>query len=201
MPTKKSKKRVKPKLSRLNAIDRIDSIRLCIDYGVDLQNRTLSLNGPVNDAMYERVVYGLSILNQLAVPSITIQLNTFGGDLYSALAIYDIVKLNKTPIDIVGIGQLMSAGTLIMQSARDGGRKVTKLTQSMLHYGNDAISGTFKDVQRYVAHVQEMEMTIEDIFCMRCNWTTEQYEALHRHDTYLSADEAKKMNLVDEVIG
>jgi ATP-dependent Clp protease protease subunit len=190
------KKPVRP--SRLNSIDRIDSIRLAIDYGIDLANKTLSLTGPVDDSMYEKTISGLCILNQLQVPLITIRLNTYGGDLYAALAMYDLIKQNKTPIRILAVGQLMSAGTLIMQAAKE--RAATPLTQVLVHFGSEHVSGTYVNVRRYIRHVDEMEDRIKEIFCSRCNWHDEQYEALNEHDTYMSADKARSLGLIDEVV-
>ena len=188
----------KPKKTRLNAIDRIDSIRLCMDHGIDLQNRTLSLTGAVNDDMYEAAVSGFAVLNQLQVPSITLRLNTPGGDLYSGLALYDLVKANKTPIDIIAVGICMSAGALIMQAGRK--RLATPNTQLLVHYGSDAASGTYKDFQRYAEHGRNLEIQIADIFCNRCNWSDETYAELNAHDTYLNAKQAVGRNLIDGII-
>ena len=193
---KRSKKPAKQ--SRLNSIDRIDAIRLAIDYGIDLTNKTLIVTGSVNDAMYEQVAYGLSILNQLQAKSVTIRLNTEGGSIYSALGIFDLIKQNKTPVDILATGICMSAGTVIMQAANK--RQSTPLTQFMLHHGSDFASGTHKDFLRYAKHSETLEELFEKIMCERCNWDDEKYAELHKHDYYFDANQALKLNLIDEVV-
>jgi ATP-dependent Clp endopeptidase proteolytic subunit ClpP len=198
MSTKRSKKRPQPRKTKLNAIDRIDSIRLTIDYGIDLVNRTLLISGAVNEGMYDQVAYGLSVLNQLQAESIIIRLNTEGGSLYAALGIFDLIKYNKTPVDILATGTCMSAGTVIMQAARK--RQSTSLTQFMIHHGSEYVAATHKDFQRYAAHSAELESKMEKLFCERCNWDDEKYAELHKHDTYLSAEEARRLNLIDEVV-
>jgi ATP-dependent Clp protease protease subunit len=194
--TKRSKKPAKN--SRLNAIDRIDAIRLAIDYGIDLQNRTLIVTGSVNDAMYEQIAYGLSILNQLQAKSLTIRLNTEGGSIYSALGIFDLIKQNRTPVDILATGICMSAGTVIMQAAHK--RQATPLTQFMLHHGSDYAGGTHKDFLRYAKHSEDLESLFEKIMCERCNWDDEQYAEYHKHDFYFNAQKAVTLNLIDEVV-
>jgi ATP-dependent Clp protease protease subunit len=192
------KRSKKPAKSRLNAIDRIDAIRLAIDYGIDLQQRTLLVTGSVNDAMYEQVAYGLSILNQLQAKSVTIRLNTEGGSIYSALGIFDLIKQNKTPVDILATGICMSAGTVIMQAANK--RLSSPHTQYMLHHGSDYAGGTHKDFLRYARHSEELESLFEKIMCERCNWDDEQYAEYHKHDFYFNAFQAVKLNLIDEVV-
>lgn len=190
MPIKKS--------NDLNSISRAYSLELLVDYGINLQTKELLVCGDVNDRMFDEVQVGLQVLNQLKVKKLTLVLNTGGGDLYSALGIYDMIKYNKIPVDVKAIGLCMSAGAVILQAGK--ARMATPLTQMMVHFGDDFVGDDFKRVRRYIKHRDEVEFKIEKIFEERCSWDSEQYEAYHAIDTYFSADEALKHSLIDRIV-
>jgi ATP-dependent Clp protease protease subunit len=193
-----STKKTKQKVSTLNSISRADSIELLVDYGINLQKKELELSGEVCDKMYTRLIRGLAVLNQLKVSKLKIVLNTCGGDLYSALGIYDTIVRNETPIDILATGACQSAGALILQAGAD--RLATPYTQFMIHLGSVLVGGTYKDAQRYMEHCSEVEFQITQIFMERCGWTEDLYNHFHEHDTYMVAKAAKSNNLIDRII-
>ncbi len=188
-----------PKLTNLNSISRSDSLELLVDYGINLQERELEITGDVNEDMYSRVARGLAVLNQLQVPQLTMILNTCGGDLFSALGIFDLIKFNDTPVDILVKGACMSAGAVILQAGRIRGS--TPHTTIMTHYGSDHIESEFKNARRYMAHREDLEVLIERIFTLRCNWTAEKYDEINSKDSYYTAADALANGMLDQIVG
>lgn len=196
MSTKGTKS--KQKVDKLNSISRADSLDLLVDYGINLQEKELDVTGDVDEAMYRRISRGLAVLNQINAQKITIVLNTTGGDLFTSLAIYDVIKRNKTKVDILAVGTCQSAGTVILQAANQ--RLSTPNTSFMVHYGSDHVSADYLNVKRYMEHRDEYEDLIKTIFKDRCGWNDELYEKWNEKDTYLLPNWALHYGLIDKVV-
>lgn len=100
---------------------------------------------------------------------IEIFLSTFGGDLYSAFGIYDLLRVSPVPIHVYVFGQCMSAGTVIMQGAEK--RFVSKSSRLMIHYGSTTDEGTSNPVrvdEVWKEHREIMDEMVE-IYMTRCN--------------------------------
>lgn len=79
--------------------------------------RTISMFGPIDEEMAERVISQLWELDAENDEPICIHLNTEGGSLSDAFAIYDIMKTIAAPVVIMTMGSCMSAGLLILCGA------------------------------------------------------------------------------------
>lgn len=193
MSTKRSKKP-----DKLNSIERADALDILFKNSVDLYSKRILLSDTVSEYMYDTLLKGLAVLNQAAdTKEITIILNTGGGDLYQALAIYDLIKKNKYPVDIVCQGLCMSAGTLILQAARK--RISDPHCQHMVHYGYEWSGGEARTARRANEHYQKLEETVCKIYANRTKQTIEKMDALLDRDTFMTAQEALDVGLIDEI--
>jgi ATP-dependent Clp protease protease subunit len=124
-----------------------------------------------------------------------------GGDMSAAFALIDVMRSSNIFIKTVGLGQIASAGLLIFLAGSPGRRTLTPNTSIMSHqyaWGNDGkhheLLATMKEFdltqKRMVAHYAECtKLSEEDI---------KQY-LLPPHDVYLSADEALKYGICDNI--
>ena len=137
--------------------------------------------------------------------SIAMMVSTHGGtasDMFSILDIMDMVKERTCDIETFGIGKVMSAGVPILAAGTKGKRKVGRNCRIMLHNVMAGSHGT----------IFSMENELEEI-----KWTQERYiETLAQYtkltpskikkllktqkDVYISAEEAIKMGIADEII-
>lgn len=129
------------KIDDFNAKDRID-LRL-------LESHTHFLVGDieeenVNDAI-KWIVY--ENLDLKAEKTLTLYINSSGGDLYQAFALIDTIKKSAHPIRTIGIGQIMSAAFLIFASGTKGQRFIAKNTGIMCHQFSDTQEGKYHDIK------------------------------------------------------
>jgi ATP-dependent Clp protease protease subunit len=124
-----------------------------------------------------------------------------GGDMSAAFALIDVMRSSNIFIKTVGLGQIASAGLLIFLAGSPGRRTLTPNTSIMSHqyaWGNDGkhheLMATLKEFdltqKRMVAHyVQCTGLTEEEI----------KQTLLPAHDVYLSAEEALKLGICDNI--
>lgn len=159
---------------------------------IDTESFIIYLQGEVDVKMYEIVVKGLSELND--ADYITFVLNTEGGDLYQALAIYDLIKLSSIPNKILCCGPVMSAGAVILCASEM--RVATKNTQFMVHYGEEE-----NDSPMSVRHNKQLYNLMKNIIGERVNISQRKLTAWFNKDTYLTTKEALECGLITRIAG
>lgn len=169
------------------------------DLGVDLSTGRLFLTGEVCEAMYVRTLTGLAALNQAArTKRLTVCLNTLGGDVYQAFAIYDLIRLNHVPVDIHVNGPCLSAGVIILQSAQ--GRAATSNSYLMVHEGSESIDGESLTVHKTVEHFKGVNNRARKIIADRVKVSEERVQKWFERDKYFNAKAALKAGLIDMVL-
>lgn len=176
----------------------LDKISHLINDGINIDLGNIYVTGGVDTKMYKTVLKGLALLNQVEeCPVITVVLNTDGGDVSQSLAIYDLIKMNEKPVDIIAIGECLSSGLLIMQAARH--RLATKNCQLMSHNGTEKLKGEANTVKRQYKHFRSLEKRSNEIFIKRMSSDEATVQRLMARDFYMSAEEAKAAGFIDGV--
>jgi ATP-dependent Clp protease protease subunit len=131
----------------------------------------------------------------------TMIINSPGGDLNAAWQICDIMDFISTPIHTVGLGQVCSAGLMILMNGTVGERRVTDRTSIMSHQYSWGAIGKHSDLiatSKEWAHI----MTRLVKHYKECTGLTEKElmdNLLKDTDRWLTAQEAKKYGLIDEI--
>lgn len=193
-----------------------ESIDRFYDYDIHPETRTLYM-GSVSvqedgesgtDAhMAERCIKGLHILEASAPNGdkpIIIKMNNPGGDVYHGLAIFDAIKSCKNHVTIIVYGYAMSMGSIILQAADR--RVMGSNARIMLHYGTDGFSGHVKTLEKVAEESRKLSAWDEKLFLekikqKRPEFTVAKVKKLLEHDTFLTAQEALDLGLIDEIIG
>jgi ATP-dependent Clp protease protease subunit len=186
--------------------------------------RTIGLIGDVNEEKAGEIIHGLITLKQYGkieqeeqdqpkksktkqkdeYEPIEFYVSTNGGSASDMFAIYDVMRMVRKDCEIhtVGIGKVMSAGVLLLAAGTKGKRKIGKNCRVMIH---SVLAGSEGPL-----HNLENEMN-------EIRWTQERYikalieeskltqstmnKLLQKHvNIYLSAEEAVKYGLADEVV-
>jgi ATP-dependent Clp protease, protease subunit len=175
-------------------------VNILSDWGVDLSSGRLFLAGEVSESMYVRLTTGLAILTtQSSVKRHTLVLNTLGGDVYQALAIYDAIRIHERPVDILVNGPCLSAGVIILQAAQ--GRAATPSSYFMVHEGNEAIEGESATVHRTIKHFEKLNEYTFDLINARLRVPSDRLSKWMSRDKYFNAKEALAVGLIDKIVG
>tara|TARA_X000000950_G_scaffold277435_1_gene366834 strand:- start:7 stop:570 length:564 start_codon:yes stop_codon:yes gene_type:complete len=79
--------------------------------------------------------------------TLTLYLNSYGGDVYQMFALIDIMKNSYHKISTIGIGSIMSAALLVLASGSKGSRYVGKNTGIMNHQHSDVLESKMHDLR------------------------------------------------------
>ncbi len=134
---------------------------------------------------------------------IYLYINSPGGMVTAGLAVYDTMQYISCPITTVCIGMAMSFGALLLAAGTKGKRYALPHARIMIHqpavYG-EGLSGTVTDID---IETKELLYTKEKLIEILAKHTGQPIERI-RQDTernfYMSAEEAKRYGIIDEVI-
>lgn len=169
-----------------------------------LNKRILVINDIIDQDIMERIVLPLIMMdNDGSGEKITIYLNTNGGSVYDGLCLCNIIENLKTPTDIIVLGYAYSMGSIILISGKNN-PNVTRycypFSTALIHGGSNYVSGTSSQVKDYFKFNEKFEQRIKDFIVSHTNFTSEDYEAIERYETYMDSDEMLEKGLVDYII-
>jgi len=131
-------------------------------------------------------------------------ISTYGGSADDMMSIHDMMRLTKLNRDIetIGMGKIMSAGTLILASGTRGKRKIMKNCRVMIHAVSAGSMGSIHNLQNEMEEIQNIQDMYIDALCAETLLTKRQLKKMldQKVNVYLTAEEAVEYGLADEVI-
>src|SRR5579884_2304578 len=166
-----------------------------------LKDRIIFLGSDVNEASANIVVAQLLFL-QAEDPKkdIFFYINSPGGSVYDALAIYDTMQYVTNDIQTVGIGVQASAAAFLLSSGTKGKRFLLPNASVMIHQPSSGTRGKVTDQEIDLREALRVKKLLEQIMAKN---TGQKLDKIHQdleRDKWLSAEEAKAYGLVDKVL-
>ena len=169
------------------------------------QNRVIIANGDVNEELEKHVITAIMDYNrkdeniEVREP-ITFMINSSGGLVSSAISICNTIFKSKTPVMTVNTGLSASAATLILVSGQK--RFAYEHSFVMLHSMEAGSWGVVDNITSRAEYLKRLEDELTDIYRKRTKLPKQIYkDIMERHlEVYLSAKEALKYGLIDEII-
>jgi ATP-dependent Clp protease, protease subunit len=128
-------------------------------------------------------------------------INSPGGSVYDGLAIYDTMKHLKCEVATYGMGLQASMGAFLLSSGTKGKRFLLPNATVMIHQPSAGTRGKVTDMEIDLKEGIRLKKILTEILAKNCAKTVTQLEKDQDRDYWMSADEAKKYGLVDEIIG
>jgi len=165
-----------------------------------LRERIIFLNGEIEDTMASLVSAQLLFLeaDNPAKP-IYIYINSPGGVVTSALAMYDTMQFIKAPVGTLCMGMAASAATLILAAGEVGQRVCLPNASIMLHQPSGGYQGKVTDIMIHAEESLRLKRLTNSIYARHCGRGYEEVEAALERDRYMSAEQARDWGLVDHV--
>lgn len=166
-----------------------------------LKDRIIFLGDAVNEHTANLVVAQLLFLQaEDAKKDIYLYINSPGGSVYDALAIYDTMQYVTNDIQTVGIGVQASAAAFLLGSGTKGKRFLLPNSTVMIHQPSSGTRGKVTDQEIDLQESLRVKRLLEEIMAKN---TGKKLETVHQdmeRDRWMTADEALKYGLVDKVI-
>ena len=132
---------------------------------------------------------------------INLYINSPGGMVTAGLAVYDTMQFIKAPITTICMGMAMSFGAVILAAGSKGKRYALPNSRIMIHQPLvGGISGQATDI---IVEAKEMAHTrkiLEEIMAKHTGQPFSKINADMERNNYMSAEEAQKYGIIDEVI-
>lgn len=166
-----------------------------------LKDRIVFLNEDVNPHTANLIVAQLLFLeNQSSDSPVHFYINSPGGSVYDALAIYDTMQFIKAPVHTYGIGMQASAAAFLLSSGEKGKRFVLPHATVMIHQPSSGTRGKVTDQEIDLKESLRLKKLLEQIMAKNTGHTNEKIHEDMERDYWMSAEEAVKYGLADKVI-
>ena len=166
-----------------------------------LRDRIIFLGDEVNQHTANLVVAQMLFLeNQDQNKDIIFYINSPGGSVYDAFAIYDTMQYVKSDIQTVGVGVQASAAAFLLSSGTKDKRLLLPHATVMIHQPTAGTKGRVSDMEIDLREGLRMKKLLNEIMAKNTSQSLKKIEADMERDFWMSADEAKKYGLVDKVI-
>tara|TARA_R110002012_G_scaffold118678_1_gene267610 strand:- start:112 stop:834 length:723 start_codon:yes stop_codon:yes gene_type:complete len=182
----------------------------------EMESRTMLLQGEVNEEKAGEILSGFLALAELKPPRqelkegempydpVTLYISTYGGSADEMFGLFDIMNNCKKScvIETVGVGKVMSAGTLLLAAGTKGHRKITRHCRVMLHQVSAGTFGPLFNMTTEIDAIQSLQENYVNAMVSCTNLSKRKLKSLlnERVNVYLSAEEAVEYGLADIII-
>ncbi len=166
-----------------------------------LKDRIIFLGSDVNEASANIVVAQLLFLqSEDPKKDIYFYINSPGGSVYDALAIYDTMKYVSNDIQTVGIGVQASAAAFLLSSGTKGKRFLLPHSTVMIHQPSSGTRGKVTDQEIDLKESLRIKELLEQIMAKNTGQKPSKIHEDMERDKWLDAEQAKAYGIVDAVI-
>ncbi|RXJ77021.1 ATP-dependent Clp endopeptidase, proteolytic subunit ClpP [Arcobacter sp. F155] len=166
-----------------------------------LKDRIIMLSGEINDQVASTVVAQLLFLEaEDPDKDIYLYINSPGGVITSGMSIYDTMNYIKPDVCTICVGQAASMGAFLLSSGVKGKRYSLPNSRIMIHQPLGGAQGQATDIQIQAKEIQRMKDDLNRMISEQTGQPIEVIEKDTDRDNFMSATEACKYGLVDEVI-
>ncbi len=166
-----------------------------------LKERIIFLGSGVNDDVSNVIIAQLLFLEaEDPEKDITFYVNSPGGSVTAGMAIYDTMQYVKCDIATLCMGQAASMGALLLAAGSDGKRYALPNSRIMIHQPMGGFQGQATDIDIHAKEILRMREDLNAILAHHTNNPIEKIMEDTERDNFMSANEALKYGIIDEVL-
>jgi ATP-dependent Clp protease protease subunit len=166
-----------------------------------LNERIIFLGTPIDDQVANLVVAQLIHLeSEDPDADISLYINSPGGQVYSALAIYDTMQFIRPDVATYCVGIAMSMGAILLAAGASGKRTALPNSKILIHQLTGGFQGQGTDIEIQAREALDLKRSLEQILAQHTGQPLERVSQDMERDYYLSADEAQEYGIVDAVV-
>jgi ATP-dependent Clp protease protease subunit len=131
---------------------------------------------------------------------ISIYVNSPGGAMHAAFAIYDTMQYVKPDVQTICFGIAMSAGSLILAGGAEGKRMALPNSRILIHQPSAGFQGVSSDIEIHAREILELRRRTEEIYAKHTGQPVERIHDDAERDRFFDAEQAQEYGLIDRVI-
>ncbi len=170
-------------------------------YSRMLKERVVFLVGAIEDQMANLIVAQLLFLeSENPDKDIHLYINSPGGAVTAALAMYDTMQFIKPDVSTVVIGQAASAGALMLAGCAPGKRHSLPHGRMMIHQPWGGFQGQASDIDIHAQEILELKKRLNRLLAHHTGQDEETIARDTDRDYYMGGEQAVEYGLIDSVI-
>ena len=167
-----------------------------------LKDRIIFIGTAINDDISNLIIAQLLFLQaEDAEKDISVYINSPGGSVTAGLAIYDTMQLVKCDVATYCVGQAASMGAVLLAAGAAGKRFSLPNARIMIHQPWGGVQGQASDISIQAKEILRLRDRVNDILAKHTGRTVGDVAKETDRDFFMSAEDACKYGLVDEVVG
>lgn len=166
-----------------------------------LHQRIVVLGREVDDVIAQRICAQLLLLSaEDARADITLGINSPGGSISAALAIYDTMRLIPNDVATLGMGLAASAGQFLLSAGTPGKRYLLEHARVLMHQPSGGLGGTAVDIAIQAENMAHTKRTMQALIAEHTGQDVATVERDSDRDRWFTAGEARDYGFVDRVV-
>jgi ATP-dependent Clp protease protease subunit len=166
-----------------------------------LKDRIVFVTGQLDDDMANLIIAQLLFLEaEDPEKDINLYINSPGGSLTPALAIYDTMQHVRPDVSTICVGLAASGAAVILAGGAPGKRFSLPYSQILIHQPWGGAQGTTSDIDIQAKQFLKMRSLTNEILAKHTNQPIERIERDTDRDYWMDPVAAKEYGLIDEVM-
>lgn len=166
-----------------------------------MMDRIIFLGCPINDDVANIIQAQLLFLESTDPDKdIQIYINSPGGSVTAGLGIYDTMQLVSADVATICTGLAASMGAVLLTAGTKGKRSALPHARVMIHQPLGGVEGQASDIEITARQILRTKQELYEILSMHSGVTMKKIEKDADRDYWMTAPEAKKYGLIDEVL-
>lgn len=166
-----------------------------------LEERIIFLAGPIDDHVANLIIAEILFLaSKDREKDIKLYINSPGGSVTAGLAIYDTMQYISCDVSTICVGMAASMAAVLLAAGEKGKRFSLPNSEILLHQPMGGITGQASEIEIGAKQILKIKAKLNLILAKHTGKPLKNIENDSDRDFYLSAEEAKKYGVVDEVI-
>ena len=166
-----------------------------------LRDRIIFLGGPIDDIVANSIIAQLLFLDsQNSKEDIKLYINSPGGQVTAALAIYDTMQYLKADVSTICVGMAASAAALLLTAGAKGKRIILPNGEVLIHQVMGGTQGQASDIDIHARHILKIRERLNEIMARHTGQELSRVAKDTDRDYFMSAEEAKEYGIVDKII-
>ncbi|MFZ5645284.1 MAG: ATP-dependent Clp endopeptidase proteolytic subunit ClpP [Bacillota bacterium] len=165
-----------------------------------LKDRIIFIGGPIDDYIANLIIAQMLFLEaEDPEKDIQVYINSPGGVVTAGMAIYDTMQYVKPPVATICLGQAASMGAFLLSAGTKGKRFALPYARIMIHQPAGGAQGQATDIDIQAKEILRMKDLLNKLLSEHTGQPLERIARDTERDFFMSAEEAKKYGIIDEV--
>ena len=166
-----------------------------------LKDRIILLSGPIDDTVANSIVAQLLFLeSEDPDKDIHLYINSPGGVVTAGMAIYDTMQYIKPDVSTICVGSAASMGSLLLTAGAPGKRYALPHSRIMIHQPLGGVQGQASEIEIHAREILRLREKLNGVLAHHTGQPIEVIAQDTDRDNFMSAEDAKRYGLIDEVL-